>query len=130
MYLHHVSELLLKIHHTSDMSQISVEGVNHYTIVYCHNCIKLKDSVVRHCSAHWKSLEDCFTDICTSGVCYERAKGYCRADFDTPGASAINEVKSTKDPGLYIRCSGPHSQSRCTKHRYQSNNKSQSTSST
>ena len=32
-YLHHVSELLSKIYHTSDMSRISAEGTNHYAVV-------------------------------------------------------------------------------------------------
>ena len=41
------------------------------------------------------------------------------ADFDAPEASTINEVKSTKNPGLCFRCSGPHFQNRCTKHRNQ-----------
>ena len=34
MYLHHASELLSKIQHKMDMSQITVEGLNHYTMVY------------------------------------------------------------------------------------------------
>ena len=47
-YLHYVSELLSKICHTSDMSRISVEGSNHYVVVYGFSCRKLKDSVVGH----------------------------------------------------------------------------------
>ena len=74
----------LKIHHLLDMSQISVECLNHYCVVYGLNLRKLKDSVVGHWSVHWKSIEDCFRDICTFGVGYKRAKGYCRAEFDTP----------------------------------------------
>ena len=34
MYLHHECELLLKIHHTSDMSHISAASLNHYTVGY------------------------------------------------------------------------------------------------
>ena len=40
-YIHHVSDLS-KIYHTSDMSRISVEGTNHYAVVYGLNCRKLK----------------------------------------------------------------------------------------
>ena len=47
-YLHHVSELLWKIYHTSDMSRFSVEGTNHYAVVYGLNCRKLKDCMVAH----------------------------------------------------------------------------------
>ena len=56
MYLHCASKLLLKIHHTINMPQISVEGMNNYTLVNGLNCRKLKDSVVGHWSAHWKSF--------------------------------------------------------------------------
>ena len=93
MYLHHASELLQKFHHTSDMSKISAEGLNHYTVVYCLNCRMLKDSVVEHQSAHWKLMEDCFRSIHTFGVDYGRAKGYCRADSDAPEAKSM-----TSDP--------------------------------
>ena len=34
MYLHHVNELLSKIHHVTDMSQIPAERLNHYIVVY------------------------------------------------------------------------------------------------
>ena len=34
MYLHCASELLTKIHHMTDMSQILARGLNHYTVVY------------------------------------------------------------------------------------------------
>ena len=46
-YLHHVSELLSKMYHTSDMSTIWEEGTNHYAVVYGLNCRKLKDSCHR-----------------------------------------------------------------------------------
>ena len=46
MYLHCASELLSKIHHTTDMAQIPAEGLKHYTVVYDLNSKKLKDKVV------------------------------------------------------------------------------------
>ena len=46
MYLHHASELLSKIHHTTNMIQILAEGLNYYTVVYCLNSTKLKDTKV------------------------------------------------------------------------------------
>ena len=60
----------------------------------------LKDTVVGLHSAHWTSRKDCLRNICTLGLGYKRAKCYYRAEFDAPGASAINEIKSTKNPGL------------------------------
>ena len=50
-------------------------------------------------SMQWRSVEDCFRDICAFGAGYKRAKGYGRAEFDAQEASTINEVKSKKDPG-------------------------------
>ena len=76
----------------------------------------LKDSVVDHWSVHWKSMEDCFRDICAFGEGYKRTKGYGRAKFYAQGASKINEVKSTKDPGLCFRCGRHHFHNRCTEH--------------
>ena len=70
-YLHHVSELLSKIYHTSDLSRISVEGTNHYAVVYGLNCGKPKDSVAGHRSAQWKRIKECFRDICMIIVWYE-----------------------------------------------------------
>ena len=121
MYLH-----CAKFHHTSDMSEIGAEGLNQFTVMYDLNCRKLKDIVELHQNAHWKSMEDCFSDICTFGAGYKRAKGYCRAEFDAWGASIINEVKSTKDTGLWFRCGGWHFQNTWTKHRNQLNIKFQS----
>ena len=46
MFLHHASELLLKIYHTSDMSQISAEGLNHYIVMYGLNSRKLRENVL------------------------------------------------------------------------------------
>ena len=43
MYLYHASELLLKIYYTSDMSEISVKGLNYYTVVYGLNSRKLNE---------------------------------------------------------------------------------------
>ena len=51
MYLHHASELLLKIYHTSGMSQISLEALDHYTVVYSLKSRNLKESAVEHQSA-------------------------------------------------------------------------------
>ena len=68
-YLHHVNELLSKIYHTSDMFKISVEGTNHYTIVYYLNCRKPEDSTTGHRSMQWKMMEQCFRDICN--ICTE-----------------------------------------------------------
>ena len=56
-YLHYVSELLSKIYHTSDISSISVEGINHYALVYGLNCRKLKDGVVGHWSIQWRTMK-------------------------------------------------------------------------
>ena len=127
MHLHHTCELLLKIYHTLDMSQISAENLNHYTVVYGLTCRRLEDGVAGHWDTHWRSMKDCFRDICALDASYKRDKGYCIAEFDNPEASTINTVKSTKDPGLYFRCGGPHLQNRCTKHRYQPNYRLQNT---
>ena len=48
----------------------------------------------------------------------------------SPDGSSINEVKFTKDLGQWFRYGALHFQNRCTKHRKQPNNISQSTSST
>ena len=55
-YLHHASELLSKIYHTSDMSSISAEGTSHYAIVYGLNCRKLKDIMAGHQNVQWKMM--------------------------------------------------------------------------
>ena len=115
MDLHHESALLSNIHHMSDMSQISVGNLNHYTVVYDLYCKELKDRVKEQWSAHWRSMEDCFRDIYTFGVGYNRTKGYCRADYNAPEASAINYAKSTKNPEPCFRCSGPHFQTKMHK---------------
>ena len=47
-YLNCVSELLSELYHTSDMSRILVQGLNHYTVMYSLNCRNLKDIVVGH----------------------------------------------------------------------------------
>ena len=54
---------LSKVHHISDMSQISAEGLNHYAVVCGLNNRKLKESIAGHQSAQWKSKADCFRDI-------------------------------------------------------------------
>ena len=115
MYLHCTSKLLSQINHTSDMSRILAEGLNHYTVVYGLNCRRLRDNVVVHHSVQWKTMEDCFEDICNIGAGYERAKGYCRADFNTPEASMITEVIATKEPGLCYKCRGPYFQNQLHK---------------
>ena len=73
-YLNHASELLLKIHYAADMSQISVDCLNHYTAVYGLNCRKLKDSIAGHLSVYWRSMEDCFRDICIFAAGYKKPK--------------------------------------------------------
>ena len=40
--------------------------------------------------------EECFRNIHNICAGYERAKGYCRAKFNTPDASCITEVKTMK----------------------------------
>ena len=119
-YLQQGLDELMKCIHTMQVSFIEnqphvrhvsdVSGGSDCTMEYGLNCRKLKDSVVGHQTMHWKSMEDCFRDICPLGVGYERTKGYCRADFDTPEVSTINEVKSTKDLGPCFRCIRPISE--------------------
>ena len=92
MYLHLASELLSKVHHMTDMTEVPVEGLKHYTIGYGLNFTKLKDRVEGHQSTYWKTMEECFSDSCTFGAGYDRARVY----YDTPGASVVNEVKSSK----------------------------------
>ena len=55
-------------------SQIPVIGLNHSTVVYGLNSIKLKERV-GHQSTYWKAIEDCFSDICAFGTRYETIKG-------------------------------------------------------
>ena len=129
MYLYHASKLPSKIYHTSNMSRISVEGLNHYTVVYGLNCRRLKDSIAVHQTAQWETMEDCFSDICNIGVGYKRAKGYCRAYSNTPEASMITEVKTKKEPDLCYRCGRPHFQNNCKNHKSNTNNQFQNTSS-
>ena len=93
VYLYHASKLLSKAYQILDLSKILAEGLNHYTVVYGLNCRRLKDSVVRHQSAQWKMMEDFFRDICNNGAWYERTKGYCRAEYNTPEASMVTDVK-------------------------------------
>ena len=106
------------------MSKITAEGLNHYTMVYGLNSRKLRKSVVGHHSVLWRSIEDCFREFHAFDVGYERAKGYGRAELDTKKASTINEVKSKKDAGPCLKCSGPHFQNTCTKYTNQVNNQS------
>ena len=70
-YLHHSSEFLLKIYHTSNMPRISAEDTNHNAVVYGLNCRKLKDSMARHGSAQWKKVEECFRDMHNISVGYK-----------------------------------------------------------
>ena len=72
------------------MSQISAAGLNHYTVVNGLDSRKLRESVVGHRSVQWRSMEDCFRDICASGAGHERAKDYGRVEFDALQASPIN----------------------------------------
>ena len=70
-------------------------------------------------------MEDCFSNIHSFVAGYEKAKGYCRADFDAPEVLVINEAKSTKEPGPCFKCSETHFWSRCTKDKGYPNNKFQ-----
>ena len=70
-YLYHVSDLLLKIYHTSNMSRISVKDTNHYAVVYGLNCRNPKDSMAGHKNSQWKTVVECFRDIGKIGVGYK-----------------------------------------------------------
>ena len=129
-YLDCTSELLSRIYHTTDMYRILVRGLNHYTVVYGLNCRWLKDSVVGHQSIQWKTMEDCFRDIHNTVAGYERTTGYYRADFNTPEASMITNLKTIKELRPYYRCSRSHLQNNCTNHKSNIGNKLQNTSST
>ena len=87
VYFHCATELQSKIYHTSDMSRISPKGLNHYAVVYGLNCRRLKDSVLGHKGRQWKIMEDCLRDICFTCAGYEKAKGHCTANYNTPEAS-------------------------------------------
>ena len=87
-YLQCVSELLLKIYHTSDMSRISVEVTNHYAVIYDLNCRKLKDSMAGHRNAQWKMIEECFRDILSISA----GKNKLRAIAELTAASQIHQV--------------------------------------
>ena len=72
-----------------------------------------------------KMIEDGFRDICNIGIGYERAKGYCRAEFNTLDASCITDAKTMKKLGWYYKCRAPHFQSNWTDHRGNSSNELQ-----
>ena len=108
-----MSDLLSKTYHTSDMSRISVEGTNHYAVVYSYNCRKLKDSVAGHWSAQWKNMEECIRNICNISVGHEQTIGYCTAEFIMSDASGVNEIKAVKMTGWCYRCRGQHLQHEC-----------------
>ena len=96
MYLHCANELLSKIYHTSDMSRILVKGL----------WTKLQKGKGQCCwNAQRKTMGDFFRDIYNIGAGYKKAKGYCRAHFNTPEASTTTEVKTTKEPRPCYRCS-------------------------
>ena len=69
-------ELLSKIYHTSDMSRILADGLNHYAVDYGLNWRKLKDSIAGNQGMQWKVMEECFRDIHNIRTAYEQAKGY------------------------------------------------------
>ena len=73
-YLHHVSELLSIMYHTSDMSRISDECTQNYSVVYSLSCRKLKGGMAGHRSTQWKMMEECFRDIYNIGHGYKWAK--------------------------------------------------------
>ena len=70
----------------------------------------------------WRIASGIFVNISAG---YKRTKGYCRADFNTPEASVITEVKTNKETGLCYRCGRPHFQNNCTNHKSNSSNKFQ-----
>ena len=97
-----------------DMSEILVEGLSHYTVVYGLNSHKLKDKVAGHWSKYCMAMGDCFIYIYAVGARYRRVKGYLWTDFhglEVP----ISEIKSSKEPGPCFECGRPHFQNRCTK---------------
>ena len=53
------------------MSRNSVEGTNHYAVVYGLNCRKLEDSAAGHRIAQQKMMEKCFRDIHNISVGYD-----------------------------------------------------------
>ena len=114
MYYHCASELLSKVHHVTDISQIPGEGLNHYTMVYGLDSHKLKDKAVGYQSTHWSMMENCCSNIHAVGARYERAKGYSLTNFHTADVP-INDIKSTKEPEPCFKCGGLHSQSRFTR---------------
>ena len=69
----------------------------------------------QHCGTPKHAMEnDCFRNACNIGAVYEKAKGYCRAEYNTPEVSANTEVKTTRKSGLCYRCVGSLFQSDCT----------------
>ena len=114
IYFDCACEFLSKNYHTSVMSRILAEGLNHYTVVYDLNCRRLKYSVVGNQGAQWRVMEDCFRDICNIDAWYEKVKGYCSAKYNAPEASAITEAKTMREPRLCYKCGGLHFQSNCT----------------
>ena len=100
IYFHHAIELLSETYHTSDMSKIFADGLNHYKVVYGLNCRRLKDSVVGQQSKQSKKMKGCFRDIHNIVAGYEKFKGYCRAEYNFPEASAITEVKTMRKLGV------------------------------
>ena len=51
-----------------------------------------------------KMIEDCLRDIHTIGGGNEKAKVYCRAEYNTPETSVNTEVKTMKKLGLCYKC--------------------------
>ena len=62
------------------MSRISVEGFNHYSVVYGLNFRKFKESVIGHHSAQWKAIEDCLRDIHNIDDGYKKLKAIAEPD--------------------------------------------------
>ena len=94
-------------------------------IAYELNPTVLKDKVVAQQSAYRNTLEDCFSDIYAFSVGYERATCFLRVDFNAPGAPAISEVRSTKEPGLCFKCGGLHFHNKYRKNKGHFNSKLQ-----
>ena len=107
------------------MSRILVESLNHYTTVYGLNCTRLNYIVMIHWKMQWKTLEDCFRDSHIIGAGFERAKGYCRANFNIPRGINDHGGQTMKETGLSYKCRGSHFQNNCTNLKGDNSNKFQ-----
>ena len=54
-------------------------------------------------------MANCLKDIHNIGAGYEKAKGYCRASYNTLEAPVITDVKTVRKPGSYYKYGEPNS---------------------